>query len=117
MEKQTTILASGPGWTLRRDGDDPAVIELRPIWARLETSSAQIVMASVCPADLAALLTPRPGIVGELILAGDLSAETAAELIGLPLLIVRCTREELKDGPALVYRDVTVTPTGKDVTP
>ena len=31
MNDQTTILASGPTWTLRRDGDGPPVLEFRDV--------------------------------------------------------------------------------------
>jgi hypothetical protein len=111
----TTILAKGKSWTLRRDGDGPEVLEFRECrnWSlRYEGD----VLALNVPPDLAALLTPKPGVTGEVVFVGDYRNPTDFPMMtaGQPCMIVACTREALKTCPSLVYRQVYVTPQPED---
>jgi hypothetical protein len=55
-----------------------------------------------------------PDVTGEVVYVGDFSAEGCVDLIGdldgEPCIVIRTTREALKAGPPLVYRNVAVVP-------
>lgn len=54
MNDQTTILASGDSWVLRRDGDGPAVLEARRTAIQLTATPSGNVVAIDVPPDLVA---------------------------------------------------------------
>ena len=61
MSDTTTILASGPNWTLRRDDPDhAAVLEIRNAYGTILVTPDGALHAVTVPPDLAALLTDAP---------------------------------------------------------
>ena len=61
MEPITTILASGPNWTLRRDGDGPAVLELRDVQGFYGGhAEGRMLVELRAPPDLAARIVGTP---------------------------------------------------------
>jgi hypothetical protein len=114
----TITIASGPGWTLRRDDSEPAVLDITdPCYETCEFPGHRELGVQL-PEDLVALIARQAGITGKVIYVGDYRVDYAMVPHGTPCIIVVCNREALKSGPPMVYCAVTVahmdTPTHDD---
>jgi hypothetical protein len=104
----TRTIASGPGWTLRRDDNEPAVLDIAdPCYETMEFPGHR-EMGVQLPEDLVARIAGHAGITGEVVYVGDYRPDYAMVPDETPCIIIACTREALKSGPPMVYCAVTV---------